>query len=70
MMIYGSLQAEFMETKQNSHIHGYGTPILGNFFVYISKLDYMQALVLEYNFHCREKSFKDSYISAKEFLSW
>ena len=24
-MIYGSLQAEFMETKYNSHIHGYGT---------------------------------------------
>ena len=70
MMIYGSPQAEFTETKHNSHIHGYGTPILGKIVVYISKLDYMQALVLEYNFHCREQSFKDGYISAKEFLSW
>ena len=25
MMIYGRLQAEFMETKYNSHIHRYGT---------------------------------------------
>ena len=29
MMIYGSLQAEFMDTKQNSHIHRYGTHIFG-----------------------------------------
>ena len=28
VMIYGSLQAEFMETKYNSHIHGYGTSVL------------------------------------------
>ena len=28
VMIYGSLQAEFMETKYNSHIHGYGKLLL------------------------------------------
>ena len=30
VMIYGSLQDEFMETKCNSHIHGYGTSVFGN----------------------------------------
>ena len=35
MVIYDSLQADFMETKYNGHIHRYGTPILGNIFVYI-----------------------------------
>ena len=29
VMVYGSLQAEFMETKYNSHIHGYGTSVFG-----------------------------------------
>ena len=28
-MIYGSLQAEFRETKYNGHIHRYGTSIFG-----------------------------------------
>ena len=28
-MIYGSLRAEFMETKYNSHIHRYGTFVFG-----------------------------------------
>ena len=37
-MIYGSLQADFMETKYNGHIHRYGTPIFGNIVVYVSKL--------------------------------
>ena len=32
MMIYGSLQAEFMETKYNGHIHRYGKIV-----VYLSK---------------------------------
>ena len=32
-MIYGSLQAEFMETKYNSHIHGYGTYVFGKIVV-------------------------------------
>ena len=36
-MIYGSLQAEFMETKYNSRIHGYGTSVFGKIFVNISK---------------------------------
>ena len=36
-MIYGSLQAEFMETKYNSHIHGYGTPVFGKIVVDIFK---------------------------------
>ena len=29
VMIYGSLQAEFMETEYNSHIHRYGTSVFG-----------------------------------------
>ena len=37
VMIYGSLQAEFMETKYNSHIHGYGTSVFGKIAVNISK---------------------------------
>ena len=37
-MIYGSLQAEFMETKYNSDIHRYGTSIFGKIVVNISKL--------------------------------
>ena len=36
-MIYGSLQAEFKETKYNSHIHGYGTSVFGKIVVNISK---------------------------------
>ena len=28
VMISGSMQAEFMETQYNSHIHGYGTSVL------------------------------------------
>ena len=36
-MIYSSLQAEFMETKYNSHIHGYGTPVFAKTVVNISK---------------------------------
>ena len=36
LMIYGSLQAEFMETKYNSHIHGYGTSVFGKIVVDIS----------------------------------
>ena len=30
IMIYCSLQAEFIETKHNGHIHTYGTTIFGN----------------------------------------
>ena len=37
VMIYGSLQAEFMETKYNNHIHGYGTSVFGKIVVDISK---------------------------------
>ena len=37
VMIYGSLQAEFMETNYNSHIHRYGTSIFGKIVVDISK---------------------------------
>ena len=37
VMIYGSLQAEFMETKYNGHIHMNGTPIFGKIVVYVSK---------------------------------
>ena len=37
VMIYGSLQAEFMETKHNSHIHRYGTSVFGKIVIDISK---------------------------------
>ena len=37
VMIYGSLQAEFMETKYNNHIHGYGTSVFGKIVVNIFK---------------------------------
>ena len=37
VMIYGSLQTEFMKTKYNSHIHGYGTSVFGKIVVDISK---------------------------------
>ena len=36
-MIFGSLQAEFMETKHNGHIHRYGAPISGNIVMYVCK---------------------------------
>ena len=36
-MIYGSLLAEFMETRHNGHIHKYKTPLFGNIVVYVSK---------------------------------
>ena len=36
-MIYGSMQAAFMETMYNSHIHGYGTSAFGKIVVNISK---------------------------------
>ena len=39
VMIYGSPQAEFMETKYNSHIHGYGTPVFGKIvLIYLNRL--------------------------------
>ena len=34
MMTYGSMQAEFMETEYNGHIHRYGTPILSYIYVF------------------------------------
>ena len=37
VMIYGSLQAEFMETKCNMHIHRYGTAVFGKIVINISK---------------------------------
>ena len=33
VMIYGSLQAEFVETKYNSHIHSYGASVFGKIVV-------------------------------------
>ena len=36
-MIYGSLQAEFVDTQYNGHIHRYWTPSFGNIVVYLSK---------------------------------
>ena len=40
VMIYGSMQAEFMETKYNSHIHRYGASVFGKIVVDISKSIY------------------------------
>ena len=37
VMIYGSLQAEFMETKCKSHIHEYGTYVFAKIVINISK---------------------------------
>ena len=37
MMIYGSLQAEFMETMHNGNILRYGIHIFGNIVVNMSK---------------------------------
>ena len=37
VMIYGSPQAEFMETTYNSHIHGYGTSVFGKIVVNLSE---------------------------------
>ena len=37
MMMYGSLQAEFMETKHNGHILRYGISIFASIGVYVSK---------------------------------
>ena len=36
-MIYGNLQAESIETKQNGHIHRYGKLIFGKIVVYVSE---------------------------------
>ena len=39
VMIYGSLQAEIMETKYNSHIHGYRTSVFGKLLlIYLNRL--------------------------------
>ena len=35
--IYGSLQAECMESKLNDQIHRFRPPIFGNIVVYVSK---------------------------------
>ena len=37
VMIYGSMQVELMETRCNSHIHGYGTSVFDKIVVNISK---------------------------------
>ena len=37
MISYGIMQAEFAGTMHNGHIHRYGTHILGNIVVYVSK---------------------------------
>ena len=36
MMVYGTLQTEFIEAKHNVYIHRYGTHSFGNSIVYIS----------------------------------
>ena len=39
MMVYSSLQAEFMVTKYDGHIHRYGALVLANWlFMYLNRL--------------------------------
>ena len=38
LMIYGILQAEFMETKHNGHIHRYGASLVTLLFMYLNRL--------------------------------
>ena len=37
MVIYGRLQAEFMASKHNGHIHRYGTAVFGDIVIEVSK---------------------------------
>ena len=37
MMVYSSLQAEFMVTKYDGHIHRYGALVFGKLVIYVSK---------------------------------
>ena len=45
-MIYGSLQAEFVDTNHSGRIHKYWTPIFGNIVVYLSKPIYNDNQIL------------------------
>ena len=36
MMVYSSLQAEFMVTKYDGHIHRYGALVFGKLVIYVS----------------------------------
>ena len=40
MMVYSSLQAEFMVTKYDGHIHRYGALVFGKLVIYVSILEY------------------------------
>ena len=37
MMVYSSLQAEFMVTKYDGYIHRYGALVFGKLVIYVSK---------------------------------
>ena len=41
MMVYSSLQAEFMVTKYDCHIHRYGALVFGKLVIYVSKCQNM-----------------------------
>ena len=46
MMVYSSLQAEFMVTKYDGHIHRYGALVFGKLVIYVSKYDLNKWLIL------------------------
>ena len=50
MMVYSSLQAEFMVTKYDGHIHRYGALVFGKLVIYVSK-SYI------YNYICRSPCY-------------
>ena len=60
-MIYGSRQAEFMETKYNSRIHRYGTSVFGkivvNIYKSINNNNKMFLYAVNYNFIRHAKCF-------------
>ena len=55
VMIYGSLQAEFTETKYSSRIHRYGTSIFCKIIVNISKFinNNNQTTIIKYFGGCK-----------------
>ena len=48
VMIYGSLQAELMETKRNGHAHMFGTLIFGTIVTYLNRI-----IVIKYFEGCK-----------------
>ena len=51
MMVYSSLQAEFMVTKYDGHIHRYGALVFGKLVIYVSKSIDNDIMTVQLN-HC------------------